>query len=211
MKLVGRKMVTRRARRGFSGFTPIETAVSQPTAAIGVAPIEKAENMARTPMIKDKRTKRSRVRAAAFVLADAIVAVFVLGTIGGAFCLALSSGFFVLQNTREDLRATQILMQRIEAIRLCTWSELSQITFQENYDPFSGTNQSSGAKYYGNVTIGPAVSVPGSASYAPNMCLVTVNVNWTNYNHSIPVPHSRQMQTQVARYGLQNYIWGAIP
>ena len=162
-------------------------------------------------MIIDKGSKRSRVRAAAFVLADAIVAVFVLGTIGGAFCVALSSGFFALQNTREDLRATQIMMQRIEALRLCTWSELVQYSFQENYDPLSGTNQSSGAKYFGNVTIGPAVSVPGSASYAPNMALVTVTLNWTNYNHGFSVPHSRQMQTQVARYGIQNYIWGAIP
>ena len=148
--------------------------------------------------------------AAAFTLADAVVAVFVLGSVGGAFCVALSSGFFVLQNTREDLRATQIMMQRIEAVRLCTWSQLSPFTFQENYDPLSGTNLSSGAKYFGNVTFAPATSVPGSASYAPNICLVTVNLNWTNYNLNIPVPHSRQMKTQVARYGLQNYIWGAI-
>jgi hypothetical protein len=26
----------------------------------------------------------------------------------------------------------------------------------------------------------------------------------------VPVVHNRQMQTHVARYGLQNYIWGAI-
>lgn len=165
----------------------------------------------RMPMIIDKGAKRSRIRAAAFVLADAIVAAFVLATIGGAFCVALSSGFFALQNTREDLRATQILMQRIEALRLCTWSELSQYNFQENYDPLGDTNISSGAKYFGTVTMAPAISVPGSASYAPNMCQVTVTLNWTNYNLSIAVPHSRQMQTQVARYGLQNYIWGAIP
>jgi len=157
-----------------------------------------------------KTIKQIGRRAAAFTLADAAVAVFVLGTIGGTFCIALSSGFYVLQNTREDLRATQIIMQRLEAIRLCTWSELSPFTFQENYDPLSGTNQSAGAKYYGNVTLSPAASVPSTASYAPNMSQVTVNLTWTNYNLNVPVVHNRQMQTQVARYGLQNYIWGAI-
>ena len=48
------------------------------------------------------------------------------------------------------------------------------------------------------------------AAYAPNMALVTVNLNWTNFNHGTAIPHSRQMQTQVARYGLQSYIWGAV-
>ena len=152
-----------------------------------------------------------RKNVAAFTLADAVVAVFVLGTIGGSFCVGLSSAFSVMRNTREDLRATQIMMQRIEALRLCTWSELSQFNFQENYDPLSGTNQAAGAKYFGNVTIGPAVSVPTSASYGPNICQVNVNLTWTNYNLNVPVVHTRQMQTQVARYGLQNYIWGAIP
>ena len=149
-------------------------------------------------------------RSAAFTIADVVVAVFVLGTIGGTFCIGLSSGFYVLQTTREDLRATQIMMQKIEAIRLCTWSELTNFTFQESYDPLSGTNSSAGAKYFGDVEIGSAASIPNSAAYAPNMCQVTVNVAWTNYNLNIAIPHSRQMQTQVARYGLQNYIWGAI-
>ena len=154
-------------------------------------------------------TTRRKLTSAAFSLADVIVAVFVLGTVGGTFCIGLSSGFYVLQNTREDLRATQILMQRIEAIRLCTWSQLTQFSFQENYDPRSGTNQSSGAKYFGNVSISPAASVPNSASYSPNICQVTVNLTWTNYNLNVPIVHNRQMLTQVARYGLQNYIWGA--
>ena len=153
--------------------------------------------------------KSNRLRAA-FTVADASVAVFVLGTIGGGFCLALSSGFTMLQTTREDLRATQILMQKVEAVRLCTWSELANVSFQESYDPLGSTNQPGGAVYFGTLTVGPASAIPNTASYAPNMAQVTINLNWTNYNRSLAVPHSRQMQTQVARYGLQNYIWGAV-
>ena len=140
------------------------------------------------------------------------MAVLVLGTVGAAFCTSVSCGFIVLQTTREDVRATQILMQKMEAVRLCTWSELnspSSFTFKENYDPLSGTNQT-GTVYYGNVSIQAATNVPNNLSYSANMALVTVNLNWTNSNRGVAIPHNRQMQTQVARYGLQNYIWGAI-
>ena len=154
--------------------------------------------------------QRSNRHKTAFTIAEVAVAVFILGTIGGGFCLALSSGFSMLQTTREDLRATQILMQKIEAIRLCTWSELANVSFQESYDPIGGTNAPAGAVYFGTVSVGPATTIPNTASYAPNMALVTVNLNWTNYNRGSAIPHSRQMQTQVARYGLQTYVWGAI-
>src|SRR5262245_20486084 len=160
--------------------------------------------------MKCKGTSKSpRKSVSGITLVDVVVSVFVLATIGSAFCAALSSGFSILQATREDLRATQILMQKVEAIRLCTWSELTNFTFQETYDPMAATNQA-GTKYFGNVSITPASSIPNTASYAPNMCLVTVNLNWTNSIRWSALSHTRQMQTQVARYGLQSYIWGAM-
>jgi len=154
--------------------------------------------------------KEARTRCA-FTIADVLISVLVLGIITGAFYTALSSSFIVLQSTREDLRATQIMMQRVEATRLCTWSELTNFTFQENYDPFSTNAQSSGAIYYGTVAISSAGGIPNSASYYPNLDLVTVNLGWTNTYRGSAIPHTRQMQTYVARYGLQNYVWGAIP
>ena len=148
----------------------------------------------------------------AFTVIDAVMAVLVLATVGSAFCYSVSTGFILLQTTREDVRATQILMQKMEAVRLCTWSQLnsfSSFSFKENYDPLNGTNQS-GTIYYGTVSVAPATDITNSPSYYGNMSLVTVNLNWTNFNRGLAIPHNRQMQTHVARYGLQNYIWGAI-
>lgn len=147
---------------------------------------------------------------AAFTLLEIIVAVGILTTIGVAFYGGLASGGFLVQTTREDLRATQILMQKTEAIRLCTWGELLNINFQEPYDPLGATNGSGGVRYYGTVKFGPATAVPNSADYFGRMRLVTVDLSWTNYLGAKTVAHHRQMQTQVARYGMQNYIWGAI-
>ncbi len=162
--------------------------------------------------IKDYKAKgrRKRLGVAAFTIAEVAISALVLGTIGGALCVALSSGFTLLQTTREDLRATQILLQKVEAVRLCTWSQLSNFKFQERYNPLDTHNRPSGATYYGRVSLSPASSIPNTASYAPNMRLVTVDLSWTNYNGRIAVPHFRQMQTHAARYGLQSYIWGHI-
>jgi len=139
-----------------------------------------------------------------------MVSVLVVGVIGGAFYAALASGFALVQTTRDDLRATQVLMQKVEAVRLCTWTELSNFSFQEAYDPLGATNQSGGTQFLGTVVTNLSSVIPNSSSYAGNMRLVTVTVSWTNYHGTTPIAHTRQMQTQVARYGLQNYIWGAI-
>ena len=42
------------------------------------------------------------------------------------------------------------------------------------------------------------------------MRTITVTVYWTNYNGAKPIVHQREMQTRVARNGMQNYIWGAL-
>ena len=130
-----------------------------------------------------------------------------------AFYSGLSAGFTVTQFSREEVRATQIMMQQVEAVRLCTWSQLhtyTNYTFAQVYDPMSTNSATAGAQYTGNVVISPASSIPSTASYAQNMCLVTVNLAWTNWNGKKALPHIRQMQTQVARYGLQAYVWGAV-
>ena len=101
-------------------------------------------------------------------------------------------------------------MQKVEAVRLCTWTELSNFSFQEAYDPLGATNQSGGTQFFGTVATNLSPGIPSSSSYAGNMRLVTVTVSWTNYHGTTPIAHTREMQTQVARYGLQNYIWGAI-
>jgi hypothetical protein len=146
--------------------------------------------------------------ASAFTLMEVIVAVLVLMTISAAFYLGLSSCFSVVKASREEVRATQIMTQKLEAVRLCTWSELTNITFKEPYDPLGTTNNSSGVYYFGTLTKSPATAIPNTASYLNNMCLVTVSLTWTNNRRG--TVYNRSMNTHYARYGLQSYIWGAI-
>lgn len=160
--------------------------------------------------MKIKKTIRKSISgiAPAFTIADVLVAVLVLATIGSAFYTALSCGFTMVLSSRDDLRATQILMQKSEAIRLLTWGQLTNFSFREVYDPFGVTNNSAGTVYTGTVVTNAASGIPNTASYATNMRLVTITLAWTN-STGTPLRHTRQLQTEVARYGVQNYIWGA--
>lgn len=156
----------------------------------------------------DCRKRRARNHETAFTLVEVVIGVLVLAIMATSLYSAFSYGFSTMQASREDLRATQIVMQKTEGVRLCTWSELRNINFQEAYDPRDVTNGGGGTTFFGTVRTNAASAVPSSCSYQTNMRLVTVTVYWTNYYGSRPQAHSRQAQTEVARYGMQNYIWG---
>lgn len=143
----------------------------------------------------------------AFTLAEVMVAVCILGVSCIALYGGLATGFVVIDSTRGELRATQILTQKSEALRLCSWSSLANlpISFTETYDP-AATN--SGTVYVGTVSTNVPAMIPVLAAYRTNMCIATITLYWTNYNGTQKIVHSRTNQTLIARYGIQNYIWG---
>jgi len=139
-----------------------------------------------------------------------MVASLSLGVMTLALCGCLWSGFSLIQASRENLRATQIMMQRTEAIRLFNWSQLMDTnylkpTFTEYYDPQSASSQ--GTTYQGFVAATVPTNVP--TAYANNMRTISISLFWTNVYGRTSITRSRQWQTDVARYGMQSYIWGA--
>jgi type II secretory pathway pseudopilin PulG len=157
-------------------------------------------------LAQNKRNTR-----AAFTLVEVAVAAGLLGITMAAFFACLASGLSVVNTSRQDLRATQILTQKTEAVRLCTWEQLQSLptSFQDYYYPTGTTNSAPGITYYGTISVGPATCIPSSASYYPEINLVTISLVWTNYLGSHAIVHNRQMQTLVAYYGLVNYIYGS--
>lgn len=166
---------------------------SQPTRVTGVVHLEKSSPGRR-----------------AFTMTEVMVAVFVLGIASISLYAGFASGFMLVDSTRQELRATQILTQKAEALRLCSWSSLTNfpISFTESYDP---TSTNGGAIYVGTVSTNVATIIPATSGYRSNMCMATINLYWTNYNGTRKIVHSRTSQTLVARYGIQNYIWGTTP
>jgi len=149
-------------------------------------------------------------RQLAATLAEVMVAIAVMAILFVSLFAGFSFGFNVIKSTREDLRATQIMMQKIEGLRLCTWSELTNqcpFNFSEMYATLSGTNYSA-TTYNGTVTISQNNNLP--LAYRGYVELITVTVTWktSRGDRQAPLVHTRSIQTQAAYYGLQNYLYG---
>jgi prepilin-type N-terminal cleavage/methylation domain-containing protein len=138
-------------------------------------------------------------------LPEVLIAMLIIGSVMVAMFAALSSGFSMCARTRENLHATQIMMRKIEDLRLCNWAELTNnISFTETYNPPGG----GGIVYSGTITTNTPDAIPATASYRDNMRLVTVSINWTSYDQGRAFTHQRQIQTFVSRFGLQSYLFG---
>ena len=153
--------------------------------------------------IKQLISSAKRRSQAAFSLVESTVALGVLGTTAGAMLTGVVGGTFTMQLARENLRATQIMLEKVETIRLYDWDQINTVgfiptNFTSYYDPNS-TN-APGLLYQGYLTVGPA---PLTNSYAGDMRQVTVQLNWKTGN----LDRSRTFTTFIARDGLQNYIY----
>jgi hypothetical protein len=132
-----------------------------------------------------------------------MIAAIILPTLfaGLGYCFSL------VQASRENLRATQILVQRMEAVRLSAYNTLSNPTayptnVAEYYSPSSQTNNR-GTAYTVTYKCEPAPSTL-PPSYRSNMVMVTVTAAWK----SGKTQQTRSMQSYVARYGIQHYVSG---
>src|SRR5436190_23560189 len=126
------------------------------------------------------RRKTGSGDPAAHTLVEVVVSVFVLSIMLVSLYGGFSTGFAVVQLARENLRATQIMLQKMETVRLLKWSQLLdtnnflQPTFQDYYDPIGTNSQSAGAIYRGFITTTAATGIPNA--YKDNMRLITVTI-----------------------------------
>src|SRR5690349_1121259 len=148
----------------------------------------------------DPSAPRARSLAqGAYTLVEVMVAASLLGFMIVSLFAGFSSGFAVLRIARVNLRATQILEERMEVVRLINWKDLNTDGFIPTnfiapfYPPDSTNASASGIAYTGTVT---KISNPIPESYANNLCAIQINLTWTSGN----ITRSRQMTTYVSRY-----------
>ena len=140
---------------------------------------------------------------AAFSMAEVAISMAVIGTVVGAMLTGITSGFFTMQMARENLRATQIMLEKVETIRLYTWQQVTNVGFiptyfTNRYDPNSTNSQ--GLKYFGSMVI---TNAPVGTSYSDNMKQLNITINWTTGQ----LPRTRTFTTYIAKNGLQTYIY----
>ena len=143
----------------------------------------------------------------AFTLVEVIIAAALAGIIFLTAIAGFSNGFSNLQLDRENSRATQILLEKTEMLRIYNWDQIIgrdattyvPTNFTAPYYP-SGTNNG-GFNYNGTVVIANLTN-PG-ASYSNDMRAVTITLTWT----SSKTTRTRSMTTYVSMYGLADYIY----
>jgi prepilin-type N-terminal cleavage/methylation domain-containing protein len=165
--------------------------------------------------VKIDKTRRARQTLAGwqatshgqdgFTLVEVVVASALVGIMLLAFMGSFSTSFQNVQVDREYSRATQILLEKTELLRLYNWDQITgndtnafiPMTFTSPFYPYTNGG---GFDYSGSVTINNA---PISEAYSNDMRYVTISVSWASGG----VQRSRTMSSYVSRYGLQNYIY----
>jgi type II secretory pathway pseudopilin PulG len=147
------------------------------------------------------RISKNRSQAA-FGLTESLIGVAIIGVVFTALYTGMTLGFQSVRNARENLRATQILLEKFESLRLYNWEQITT----NNYIPREFTNHyvlnptTAGTVFTGRVSIDP---VPLTEAYRDDMRSVTVSVEWTSGN----TRRARSFTSYVAKYGLQHYIY----
>src|SRR5216683_1296016 len=123
--------------------------------------------------IKPATSYSSRIMEVAFTLPEVLVGVAIVAVMFVTLYGGMTSGFAITQLARENLRSTQIMLERMEGVRLYNWNQLVYsnmipIAFTNYYYPLATNGQSQGIPYFGTMRITDAGLNP-SASYSTNM------------------------------------------
>ena len=141
------------------------------------------------------------------LMATAIITVMSLGVIG-----SLTYGFYVMQMARENQRATQVMLEKVETLRLYNWEQVNSngfipTNFADVYDPQAPSGWQ-GVTYSGTLAVTPFTNATSSSvstppTYSTNMRQVTLTVNWKTRN----INRTRSLVTYLSRDGMQNYVY----
>jgi Tfp pilus assembly protein PilV len=139
----------------------------------------------------------------AFTLPEAMIAVLIAAVMIGALYSCFTFGYGTVKLAREDLRATQILLQKLEILRLTSFKSVKNSSTTDYFDP-GAINK--GTVY--SVTVATnavtASDMPVQPVYYMNKMLkVTATATWTNGT----IVRTRSLQTYASQSGIQSYVY----
>jgi hypothetical protein len=146
-------------------------------------------------------TSSSRTRGtSAYSLIETILAVGILGFLVTSLYTTFWFGFNVIKLSQEDVVANQVLVQKMELLRVYDWPTVTGgSTMPTSFtNTFPGSASAPGAQYIGTITVARA---PLTESYSNSLRQVTVSMSW----ESSGIIRTRDMTTLVAINGIQTY------
>jgi prepilin-type N-terminal cleavage/methylation domain-containing protein len=155
--------------------------------------------MTLVPILPDCRRAEKR-ECRAFTLIETLFGMGIVSVLMVTLYAATATSLSIVQSCQENQRATQIITEKLDTIRLYNWTQITNRYVPTNFvvgiDPAVDNSR---PYYTGTVVI--AQSSP-TTTYRSNLMQVTVNLNWVSQKR----PQSKTMTTYMAKYGLQTYI-----
>jgi len=138
-------------------------------------------------------------------LIEVVIAVCVVGMVAGGLMGAISCGFTMIARTRENQRATQVMLEKVETLRLYSWSQINSngfvpVKFSELLNP-SDSGKKDAAMIQGTMSIG---KFPYTTSYSNSLRQVTLTLEWRGAGN---LRRTRHLTTFIAKDGMQNYVY----
>src|SRR5258708_28961554 len=133
--------------------------------------------------LKTEPYQSRAARQSAFTFVEAIVAMGITGTLALALYAGMTSATFSIRMARENLRATQIMVEKMECLRLFTWDQINDptyvpATFTDVYYDDATTNNNGGPIYTRSISID---GFPlADRNYSNDLRLITVTLNWAS-------------------------------
>ena len=143
--------------------------------------------------------------AAGFTIAEVVFAILIVAIGAAGLMSCFGYGFRVIGQIQQNQRATQIMVEKAETLRLYSWDQVNTsgfipATFTATYDGDTVTSNYSGTIYIGTVSIG---EFPYSTSYKDKMRKLDLSLRWTSQGLS----RTRSLTTYIAQDGIQNYVY----
>lgn len=140
-------------------------------------------------------------------LMEVVMATGIIAITGAGVISSINYGLCIMRIARENQRATQVMLEKLEAIRLYNWTQVTNTgfvpsTFTASYDPTSST--ALGTTYYGTMSVTVPAFIGTTPNYSANLRQFNVSLAWTNANG---LSHVRSLSTYVAQNGVQNYVY----
>jgi prepilin-type N-terminal cleavage/methylation domain-containing protein len=138
---------------------------------------------------------------AGFTLVEAMVGAAILGVTMAALYGAFSFGFTTIKLSQEDVRADQILVQKLETLRVYNWTQVTNGSLVTNFTAYYSSGATNGLSYSGLLSVTPFIPSASNESYSNTLRQVTASVSWP----SGKVTRTRTMTTLFSTNGLWTF------
>jgi type II secretory pathway pseudopilin PulG len=144
---------------------------------------------------------------AAFTLVEVMLGVGVMGIMSVALYAGFTFAFAEIRLAQENVRATQILEERMEVVRLLNWDQVANLpgyipsTFTAPFYADNPTNPPSDSfNYTGTVLV---TNAPVTETYSSDLRMIQIQVRWPSGKFI----RQRQMTTFISQYGVQKFVY----